>query len=79
MQGWAEVLRTGDEGRAEVVAGTLRAGGIPAHVLSQKDHAYVFAFGGLAVVRVLVPAFRLERARALLENLRDPDGREARA
>lgn len=67
IEGWAEVLRTSEELEAEFTAGILRAAGIEARVLSQKDHANVVTFGGLSVVRLLVPAFRLDAARRTLE------------
>lgn len=69
MQGWAEVDRPKDELRAEVIAGVLRAIGLDAQVLSQTDHANVVGVGGLAVVRVLVPAYLYDRARRALAEL----------
>lgn len=66
VQGWAEVARAADEVRGEVLAGGLRAAGFDAQLLSQKDHAAVVAFGGLAVVRILVPAFQYQAARETL-------------
>lgn len=62
VQGWAEVAQATDEARAEMLAGTLRAHGLDAQLLSQKDHANVVGLGGLAIVRVLVPARQWERA-----------------
>ncbi len=67
LHGWAEVAQAADEARAEMLAGTVRAAGLDAQLLSQKDHATVVSFTGLAIVRVLVPAFQWERARAALE------------
>lgn len=75
LQGWAEIVRTPDEVQAEMTAGTLRATGLDAQVLSQKDHANVVAVGGLAIVRVLVPAFQYERAVAALRDA-DAPGRQ---
>lgn len=66
VQGWAEVLRTVDDAEAELLTGRLRAVGLDAHVLSQKDHVHVLSVGGLAVVRVLVPAWQWSQARAAL-------------
>lgn len=66
LQGWAEIDRPKDELRAEVIAGALRATGLDAQVLSQTDHANVVGVGGLAIVRVLVPAYQYERARHAL-------------
>jgi hypothetical protein len=62
------VLRTSSEIEAELAAGLLRAEGLDAHVLSQKDSANVVTFGGLSVVRVLVPAYLLEGAWAALRS-----------
>jgi hypothetical protein len=66
LQGWAEIDRPKDELRAEVIAGVLRASGLDAQVLSQTDHANVVGVGGLAIVRVLVPAYQYARARHAL-------------
>lgn len=71
--GWAEALRTSSDVEAEIVAGSLRAAGIEAQVLSQKDRANVVTFGGLSVVRVLVPAFLLEDAQRALRSGDLPD------
>ena len=73
LQGWAEIDRPKDELRAEVIAGALRASGLDAQVLSQADHANVVGVGGLAIVRVLVPAYQYDRARrALVEADSEP-------
>ncbi|MEE8572967.1 MAG: hypothetical protein V3T20_06870 [Gemmatimonadota bacterium] len=52
---------------AELFAGILRSAGLEAHVLSQKDRINVVTFGGLSVVRVLVPAFQQGEAAVLLQ------------
>lgn len=49
-----------------LVAGILRGARIEARVLSQKDRANVVTFGGLSVVRVLVPAFMYEDAVSVI-------------
>jgi hypothetical protein len=67
IEGWAEALRTADEIEARLVSDRLSAEGIEARVLSQKDRANVVTFGGLSILRVLVPAFRLEEAREWIE------------
>lgn len=59
ISGWAETYRTSSELEAELAAGILRGAGIEAHVLSQKDSVNVVTFGGLSVLRVLVPAYLL--------------------
>lgn len=67
--------RTAGELEAGLVAGILRSAVIEAHLLSHKASANVVAFGGLFVIRVLVPAFLHEAAAALLreEGLRGQD------
>lgn len=75
MHGWAEVAQAADEVRAEMLAGTVRAAGIDAQLLSQKDHATVVSFTGLAIVRVLVPAFQWQPARVALERSADDRAR----
>ncbi len=67
FSGWAQVLRTASELEAELFAGILRSAGLEAHVLSQKDRINVVTFGGLSVVRVLVPAFQQGEAAVLLQ------------
>lgn len=51
-----------------MMAGTLRATGLEAQIFSQKDHANVVELGGLAIVKVLVPAYQYERACQVLED-----------
>ena len=62
IEGWAEALRTADDIEARLVSDGLNGEGIEARVLSQKDRANVVTFGGLSIVRVFVPAHRLEEA-----------------
>jgi hypothetical protein len=59
------------------VSDGLSGEGIEARVLSQKDRANVVTFGGLSILRVLVPAFRFEEAREWIgyEEPRDRNGR----
>jgi len=67
LQGWAEVARVPDEVRASLLADRLRSEGMEAMVFSQKDRWHVVTFGGLAVVRVLVPAADYLRAANLVD------------
>jgi len=67
ISGWSEIFRTASVLEAELAAGILRGARLEARVLSQKDSANVVTFGGLSVVRVLVPAFRHAEARTVLE------------
>ncbi len=79
IEGWAEVLRTADEIEARLVSDGLNGGGIEARVLSQKDRTNVVTFGGLSVLRVLVPAYRFTEAGDWIEQgpPRDGSGRNA--
>jgi len=72
IEGWAEALRTADEVEARLLSDGLSGAGIAAAVLSQKDSTNVVTFGGLSVVRVMVPAYRLEEALSWIED-REPD------
>lgn len=62
------MVRTADELEARFLSDELRGAGIEATLLSQKDSANVVSFGGLSVVRVIVPAYLLEEARAWIED-----------
>ncbi|MGI9039052.1 MAG: hypothetical protein ACR2GQ_09335 [Gemmatimonadota bacterium] len=66
MQGWAEVARTTDEVAGVLLVEQLMSHGLDASILSQKDRWHVVTFGGLAVVRVLVPAAQYLEAERLL-------------
>lgn len=76
IEGWTEALRTADEIEARLVADGLKGEGIEARVLSQKDRANVVTFGGLSILRVLVPAHRLEDALRWLDNGQSQTGTE---
>ena len=65
-QGWAEVAQLTDEATALLTAERIRSHDIDATLLSQKDRWHVVSFGGLAVIRVLVPSpMYLEASRIL--------------
>ena len=66
-----EVLETlGTEEEAAIIAGFLDSRGVECRVESLLFHQEPVTFGGLGVVRVLVPAARLAEARAVLEERR---------
>lgn len=77
VQGWAEAIRMHDDAEAELAAGSLRAAGLDANVLSQKDHAHMLSMAGMAVVRVLVPAGQYEDARDVLRAADEAHGAES--
>lgn len=60
-----------DEVTALLTTECLRSHDIGATVLSQKDRWHVVSFGGLAVIRVLVPAPRFLEAAQILSS--DPE------
>lgn len=75
MEGWAEVLSLPDEVAAHLIEENLRAEGIEARILSQKDHsAFPVEFGDLARVRILVPTFAYQEADRVLAAHRDAVG-----
>ena len=55
-----------DEVAAGLAADVLHSHGVEANVLSQKDRWHVVSFGGLAIVRLLVPAHRYAEASSIL-------------
>src|SRR6476469_7037320 len=62
-----EIVRTAStEIEATLIAGRLRASGIPAFVLSQVDSTRQFTVGALAVAKIYVPGQMLEEAREIL-------------
>ncbi len=80
VEGWAEVYSTGDDIEADLIRDNLRAEGIDAQVLSQRDHyGITIAMGDLAVVRVLVPAYEYEDAMRSLAEHEDSTGEVAMA
>jgi RNA polymerase subunit RPABC4/transcription elongation factor Spt4 len=75
VEGWAQVYTTNDEIEAQLIEQNLRAEGIEARVLSQKDHySFTTSLGDLSPVRVLVPAFAYREARRVIRAHRDDRG-----
>jgi hypothetical protein len=74
---WEIVRTVSTEIEATLIAGRLRASGVPAFVLSQVDSTRQFTVGALAVAKIYVPGQMLEEAREILatpvddEELRD--------
>lgn len=64
---WVSVFRTSTDYEADLVRDRLDDSGIPAVVLTQRDHAFNLNVGDLAAVHVLVPPERAEDAVDLLE------------
>ena len=73
---WVSVFRTGTDYEADLVRDRLDDGGIPAVVLTQRDHAFNLTVGDLASVHVMVPPEQADQAVSLLEEAAlgaDPD------
>mgnify|MGYP002760671831 FL=1 len=64
---WVSVFRTGTDYEADLVRDRLDDSGIPAVVLTQRDHAFNLTVGDLASVHVMVPPEQVEKAVSLLE------------
>jgi hypothetical protein len=63
---WVTVFESGTDYEADLVRDRLDDAGIPAIVLTQRDHAFNLTVGDLAVVQVLVPPQQADEALALL-------------
>ena len=75
---WVSVFRTSTDYEADLVRDRLDDSGIPAVVLTQRDHAFNLTVGDLAAVHVMVPPEEAENAVALLEeHLSDKELEEA--
>lgn len=64
---WVAVFTSGTDYEADLVRDRLDDRGIPAVVLTQRDHAFNLNVSDLAAVRVMVPPDRAEEAVALIE------------
>ena len=65
------LLTTWDDGEAAMLRQLLEAAGIPCQVVSDVPHSvYPITVDGLGEVRILVPARRLDEARAVIDDHR---------
>lgn len=76
---WVSIFRTGTDYEADLVRDRLDDSGIPAVVLTQRDHAFNLTVGDLASVHVMVPPDRADEAVNLLEQRLDEDELEEAA
>lgn len=76
---WVSIFRTGTDYEADLVRDRLDDGGIPAVVLTQRDHAFNLNVGDLAQVHVMVPPDCADEAVSLLEEELTTDELEAAA
>ncbi|PQJ33621.1 hypothetical protein BSZ35_02515 [Salinibacter sp. 10B] len=76
---WVSIFRTSTDYEADLVRDRLDDSGIPAVVLTQRDHAFNLTVGDLASVHVMVPPDRADDAVELLEQRLDDDALEEAA
>jgi hypothetical protein len=74
IEGWAQIYSTSGELEAQLIRDNLKAEGIDAEILSQRDSALAFDLGEFTQVRVLVPAFAYEDAHRILAEHMDTEG-----
>ncbi len=68
-EGWVSIFRSGTDYEADLVRDRLDDAGIPAVVLTQRDHAFNLTLvDGFAQVHVMVPKDQVEAARHILES-----------
>ena len=77
IEGWAQVYTTADDVEAQLIRENLRAEGIDAEILSQKDRMLTVDLGDLSQVRVLVPAYAYTQAADVLAEHMDRQGQVA--
>lgn len=65
-EGWVVVFESGTDYEADLVRDRLDDAGIPAVVLTQRDHAFNLTIGDMAQVHVLTPRAYVEAAAQLL-------------
>ena len=66
-ESWVTVFTSGTDYEADLVRDRLDDRGIPAVVLTQRDHAFNLNVGDLAAVRVMVPPDEAQKAVDLIE------------
>jgi len=76
---WVSIFRTGTDYEADLVRDRLDDSGVPAVVLTQRDHAFNLTVGDLASVHVMVPPDRADEAVSVLEQRLDDDELEEAA
>jgi hypothetical protein len=65
-ENWVPIFNSGTDYEADLVRDRLDDNGIPAVVLTQRDHAFNLNVGDLAAVTVLVQPQHADDARAVL-------------
>lgn len=68
-ENWVSIFSTGTDYEADLVRDRLDDNGIPAVVLTQRDHAFNLTVGDLASVHVMVQPQHVQDARAVLDQV----------
>ncbi|PEN12990.1 hypothetical protein CRI94_13140 [Longibacter salinarum] len=66
-ENWVPVFSTGTDYEADMVRDRLDDAGLPAVVLTKRDHAFNLNVGDLANVIVLVPPENVDEAREVMQ------------
>ena len=66
---WIVIFKSGTDYEADLVRDRLDDAGIPAVVLTQRDHAFNLTMGDLAQVNVLVPPAHVGQASDVLQSV----------
>ena len=66
-EGWVVVFRSGTDFEADLVRDRLDDAGIPAVVLTQRDHAFNMNVGDFGRVNVMIPPDRVADAAVILD------------
>ncbi len=65
-EGWIAVFSSGTDFEADLVRDRLDEAGIPAVVLTQRDHAFNLTIGDLSPVHVMVQPENVEEAKLVV-------------
>ena len=67
-EGWISIFNSGTDFEADLVRDRLDESGIPAVVLTQRDHAFNLNVGDMSPVHVMVPPAHVDAARELINS-----------
>jgi hypothetical protein len=68
-EGWLSIINTSTDFEADLIRDRLDEAGIPAVVLTQRDHAFNLNLGDMARVHVMVPPEHAVAAREVVDEL----------
>jgi hypothetical protein len=66
---WVQVFTTSTQLEADMLKANLQSADIPVQLLSQVDSSRQLTVGGLAIVKVFVPASDIDDARAIIDDI----------